>query len=108
MSADFGAQLDAALNTGLASIRSAAEAARARVDEAAARPVPAPAAPPAATPRPPAAPRAAASPGAAAVDFDLDLEDAFVGSPPPDDFEFESPVDDDGIPLPEEIGLEPR
>jgi hypothetical protein len=89
MSADFGAEMEAALKGHIDTIRAAAEAAKERVDEGIAgvpvEPDPAFAAPP--------KPEAPAAHHAAAVDFDLDEVP----------LEFDGALDDDGIPAPEEI-----
>ena len=90
MSADFGAELDAALNRHLGAIRAAADAAKGRIDESLA----------AVPDEAPEDPVFAASPEedfppvhGAAVDFDI--EEAPL--------EFDTTLDDDGIPMPEEI-----
>jgi hypothetical protein len=91
MSADFGADLDAALSGHLQAIRAAADAAKAHVDESisglTAEPEPDPvfAAPPGLDFPPPA--------HAAAVDFSLEEPN----------LEFDPRLDQDGIPMPEEI-----
>ena len=87
MSADFGAELDAALKGHIDAIRAAGEAAKERIDDDIAgvpeEPDPTSAAPGA---------DAAAAHGAA-VDFDLDEAP----------LEFDHTLDEDGIPMPEEI-----
>ena len=98
MSADFGADLDAALSGHLQAIRAAADAAKAHVDESIAG----------LTAEPEADPVFAAPPGldypppaldfpppahAAAVDFNLEEPN----------LEFDPRLDQDGIPMPEEI-----
>jgi hypothetical protein len=80
MDGDFGAELDAALNARLGELRSAADAARARIDQGveAIRVVQ------------PSPMIFDGAPRSAAVSFDL-----------PED-EFEAPADAEGIPLPED------
>jgi hypothetical protein len=105
MDGDFGAELDAALNRNLAQLREAAAAARDRVDAGIAG---------MATDRQPAEmrdftpdqlPPIAFDPGpprpVAAVSFDMD-EDFVKAGVPSDDIAFETAVDAEGIPLPEE------
>ncbi len=99
MGADFGADLDAALNRGLERVRSAAEAAKARLGEPRDRPAAAP-------PPEPAPPERRPAQSAAAVSFDLD-EPADLDGPlrfpgEPIDPLAERHLDAEGIPLPEE------
>jgi hypothetical protein len=92
MSADFGAELDAALKGHLDAIRAAGEAAKERVDDGIAgvpeEPDPIFAAPPSAVDAGVSAPT-----HGAAVDFNLDEAP----------LEFDNPLDAEGIPMPEEI-----
>ncbi|HTA37604.1 MAG TPA: hypothetical protein VK760_00940 [Candidatus Acidoferrales bacterium] len=88
MSADFGAELDAALKGHIEAIRAAGEAAKERIDDGIAG---VPEEPDPIFADPPGAPAAPAH--AAAVDFDLDEAP----------LEFDHALDADGIPMPEEI-----
>lgn len=95
MSADFGAELDAALNAHLAAVRTAAEAAKDRIDEG----VAGVAAPEPLVPEPP--PVAAAHHGAA-VSFDIVESPLDFGAAPLVDYQLDG-IDAEGIPVPEDI-----